>query len=89
MSTKYGILENMDRNHLGGLFKCQIIKILLKQEDRKSILKRFFQGLLFSFTLLLPGISGGTVLLILGFYEQVLADLVSLRIKPYLTFGTA
>lgn len=56
-------------------------------KERKNILKRFFHGVLFSLSIILPGISGGTVLLVFGFYERVLADLVALRIRPYITFG--
>ncbi len=54
-------------------------------------MKSFFQGLLLGFAVILPGISGGTAFIILGLYDQVLTDLASLRIKPYLIFslGTA
>lgn len=50
-------------------------------------MKSFFQGLLLGVTVILPGVSGGTALIILGLHEQVLTDLASLRIRPYLTFG--
>jgi len=53
----------------------------------QKYLKRFFHGVLFSLSIILPGISGGTVLLVLGFYEKVLDDLAAFRFRPYITFG--
>ena len=50
-------------------------------------MKRFFQGFLLSFTIILPGISCGTVFLFLGIYEHILADLAALRFRPYLILG--
>ncbi len=42
------------------------------------------QGLVAGFVIVLPGMSGGTVFVILGIYEQMVKDLVRLRIKPYI-----
>ncbi len=46
------------------------------------------QGLIAGFVIVLPGMSGGTVFVILGIYEQMVKDLVKLRIKPYLPLLT-
>lgn len=52
-----------------------------------EILKGIFIGI----ALVLPGLSAGTVILILGFYYRFLDDLASLRLKAYLPLfaGTA
>jgi len=42
------------------------------------------QGLVLGFIIILPGMSGGTVFLMMGLYENLIADLARLRIKPYL-----
>ncbi|MCD5410891.1 MAG: DUF368 domain-containing protein [Clostridiales bacterium] len=42
------------------------------------------QGLILGFVIVLPGMSGGTVLVILGSYEKLISDLAKLRIKPYI-----
>ncbi|SNS99506.1 putative membrane protein [Anaerovirgula multivorans] len=42
------------------------------------------QGIILGFIIVLPGMSGGTVFLIFGIYENMLKDLVKLNIKPYL-----
>lgn len=42
------------------------------------------QGFLIGLTLLLPGLSTGTIIVILGFYETLLIDLSALRFKKYL-----
>lgn len=44
----------------------------------------FFKGTFIGLALILPGLSAGTVILILGFYRRFLDDLSSLRFKPYL-----
>lgn len=44
------------------------------------------KGLFIGAALVLPGLSAGTVILILGFYHQFINDLSALRIKPYLPF---
>jgi len=42
------------------------------------------QGLVLGFIIILPGMSGGTVFLMMGLYENLVADLVRLRLKRYL-----
>ncbi|KAB3534714.1 DUF368 domain-containing protein [Alkaliphilus pronyensis] len=42
------------------------------------------QGFILGFIIVLPGMSGGTVFVILGIYEQVIKDLVKLNLKPYI-----
>ncbi len=42
------------------------------------------QGLILGFVIILPGMSGGTVFLMMGLYENLVADLVRLRLKRYL-----
>ena len=41
-------------------------------------------GLLMGFVLVLPGMSGGTILLIFGIYEQFIRDIAKLNLKPYI-----
>ena len=50
-----------------------------------SIIKGFILGLI----IVLPGMSGGTVFVILGMYENMIKDIVKFNIKPYipLLFG--
>jgi len=42
------------------------------------------QGLILGFVIVLPGMSGGTVLVILGAYEKLIIDLANFKIKPYI-----
>lgn len=41
------------------------------------------KGFILGFIMVLPGMSGGTVLLIFGLYEKMVNDLLKLNIKPY------
>ena len=41
------------------------------------------KGFILGFTIVLPGMSGGTVLIILGLYESLIKDLAKLKLKPY------
>ncbi len=50
----------------------------------KTLALKLLQGAFIGVALILPGLSAGTVILILGFYRQFLEDISSLRIKPYL-----
>ncbi len=54
-------------------------------------MKKFLQGIFMGFALILPGLSGGTAFIILGLYRQILLDLATFNLKPYITFaaGTA
>ncbi|WP_242841622.1 undecaprenyl phosphate translocase family protein [Desulfitibacter alkalitolerans] len=42
------------------------------------------QGIILGIIIVLPGMSGGTVFLIFGIYEQVIRDIARLNLKPYL-----
>jgi len=42
------------------------------------------KGMFIGIALILPGLSAGTVIIILGFYRRFLEDLAGLHIKPYL-----
>jgi len=42
------------------------------------------KGFLLGFIMVLPGMSGGTVLLIFGLYEKMVKDILSINLKPYL-----
>lgn len=44
----------------------------------------WLKGVILGFILVLPGMSGGTVFVIFGIYEDLVHDLVRLRLKPYL-----
>jgi putative membrane protein len=45
---------------------------------------KFLQGMAIGLSFILPGLSTGTIFLILGIYRTVLDDLVRLRIRPYI-----
>ncbi len=49
-------------------------------------IKKFFKGALIGLIVILPGISGGTVLLVLGLYEKLVRDLSRLILIPWLPF---
>ncbi|ACB85445.1 undecaprenyl phosphate translocase family protein [Natranaerobius thermophilus] len=42
------------------------------------------KGLILGFIMVLPGMSGGSVFVIFGMYEQLIKDLVQFKIKPYM-----
>lgn len=42
------------------------------------------KGLLIGIIIVLPGMSGGTVFLVLGLYEKIIRDLAKLKLKPYI-----
>ncbi len=48
------------------------------------MLIKLLQGAFIGVAMILPGLSAGTVILILGFYRRFLNDLAGLRFKPYL-----
>ncbi|ABR46926.1 protein of unknown function DUF368 [Alkaliphilus metalliredigens QYMF] len=52
-------------------------------------MERIVQGLILGFVIVLPGMSGGTVFLIFGFYEQMVKDFAKLNIKPYMSLIAA
>lgn len=47
-------------------------------------MKSVIQGIILGFIIVLPGMSGGTVFVIFGIYEDLVRDLVKLKIKPYI-----
>ncbi len=49
------------------------------------MLTKLLQGAFIGVAIILPGLSAGTVILILGFYRRLLDDLAGLRFKPYLS----
>ncbi len=50
-------------------------------------MKKLLQGIFLGLSLILPGMSGGTALVIMGIYTRVLDDISRLNFKPYITFG--
>ncbi|HSW35375.1 MAG TPA: DUF368 domain-containing protein [Candidatus Limnocylindrales bacterium] len=48
------------------------------------MLTKLLQGVFIGVTFTLPGLSAGTVILILGFYYELLDDLSRMNLKPYL-----
>lgn len=49
-----------------------------------AVIIKILQGVFIGIALILPGLSAGTIILILGFYRQFLDDLASLRLRSYL-----
>lgn len=68
------------------LAKWYTLKINSINKDG-ALMKNFLKGIFLGFALILPGMSGGTAFLILGMYRQVLKDLSSFNLKPYLILG--
>ena len=69
------------------LNKFIIIIIRCGNGDRmKKRLKEILYGFLFGISCLIPGFSGGTMLLILGIYENFTASLAKLSKKPIEAF---
>lgn len=50
-------------------------------------MRSLLQGFLIGLSIVLPGMSGGTVILILGLYEKSIRDLSRLNLKPYIIIG--
>ncbi len=48
------------------------------------LLQSVLQGVLLGFVIVMPGMSGGTALIILGIYERLVGDLARLRLAPHL-----
>ena len=48
------------------------------------LLTSVLRGIILGFVIVMPGMSGGTALIILGIYGRLVADLARLRIVPYL-----
>jgi len=46
-------------------------------------MRALIQGFILGLVVILPGMSGGTVFLIMGLYEQMIADLVRFNLRPY------
>ena len=47
-------------------------------------MRSIIQGIILGFIIVLPGMSGGTVFVIFGIYEDMVRDLVRFKIKPYI-----
>lgn len=50
-------------------------------------MQMFVKGIITGTIVVLPGMSGGTMLLLLGLYEKLVADLARLRLIPWLPFA--
>lgn len=48
------------------------------------MLTNFFKGMAIGIAFILPGVSAGTVILMLGFYRQLISDISIIRLRPYL-----
>jgi len=48
------------------------------------VIKKLLQGAFIGVSMVLPGLSAGTVILILGFYRRFIDDLAAVKLKPYL-----
>jgi putative membrane protein len=51
------------------------------------MLTQIIRGLILGLVIVLPGMSGGTVFLMFGMYEQVIRDISKLNLRPYLPLG--
>jgi len=50
---------------------------------RAISLRSLIQGFILGLVVILPGMSGGTVFLIMGLYEKMISDLVRFNFRPY------
>ncbi len=50
-------------------------------------LNKFLKGALVGLVIILPGMSGGTMILLLGLYEELMKDLSKLKLLRWLPFG--
>lgn len=50
-------------------------------------MQMLIKGLITGFVIILPGMSGGTLLLLLGLYEKLMHDLSRLKLLPWLPFA--
>ncbi|KAB3534727.1 DUF368 domain-containing protein [Alkaliphilus pronyensis] len=50
----------------------------------------FIKGVILGLGIIIPGMSGGTILVIFGIYESIIKDLLKFNVKPYIVmvFGT-
>lgn len=47
----------------------------------------FIKGLILGMGIIVPGVSGGTILIVFGIYDILLEDILKFRIKPYIVMG--
>ena len=63
----------------------QSIKQSLGLGKDKSL--QFIKGIFLGMGMILPGVSGGTLIMAFGMYEILLEDLLKFRFRPYILFG--
>jgi putative membrane protein len=63
------------------------IVLLMAASGGKIVMGMVVKGLLTGFVIVLPGMSGGTMLLLLGLYEKLMRDLSRMRILGWIPFG--
>lgn len=47
----------------------------------------FAKGIILGISIIIPGISGGTIMMAFGMYEKMLEDLLKFYIRPYISMG--
>lgn len=55
--------------------------------NSKEQILLFIKGIILGMGFIIPGVSGGTILVIFGIYEKLLSDLLKLHITPYISMG--
>ena len=53
----------------------------------KNKIIHLIKGMILGIGIIIPGVSGGTIIMAFGMYEVILEDLLKVRIKPYILFG--
>lgn len=53
----------------------------------KDKIIQFIKGMVLGMGIILPGVSGGTLIMAFGMYEILLVDVLKFRFRPYLLFG--
>jgi len=59
------------------------VTVLTGAGKGERALKKLVQGFILGLIIVLPGMSGGTVFIILGIYEDLVQDIAAFKLKPY------
>lgn len=60
---------------------------MVNRPNTREHISRFLKGAVVGLIIVLPGMSGGTLILVLGLYEILMHDLARMRLLPWLPFA--
>jgi len=65
-----------------------LFKTVLKGYSKSKFqIVLWIRGIILGVGIIIPGVSGGTIMVIFGMYEKMLQDLLRFHIKPYIAMG--